>query len=305
MRVLALFGPTAVGKTGVAIALAERLREQGEDPVAVNCDAIQVYRGVEVLSGAATSAERERLEHRLLGFVDPSEEFSAGRYAELAHREIDALLGEGRRPIVVGGTGLYLRSALAELELRPPVPTAVRERVEEEISERGPEAVHAELAPELAEGVHPRDRKRVARLTELARAGIEAHGSGEGMWTAGLRQPTLLVGLTMDREQLARRISERVDEMLAAGAAEEARAVAEAGASRTLRAALGFEQLLEGHDGPPPEAIEAVKVAHRSYARRQLTWMRRMEGVALLDRTGRGDLEVAAELIALLDRSGR
>ena len=96
MRVLALFGPTAVGKTGVAIAVAERLRERGEDPVAVNCDSIQVYRGLETLSGAATAEERERLEHRLLSFVEPGEEFSAGRYAEAAHREIDSLLGEGQ-----------------------------------------------------------------------------------------------------------------------------------------------------------------------------------------------------------------
>ena len=122
MRVLALFGPTAVGKTGVAIELAKLLRERGEDPVAISCDAIQVYRGLEVLSGAATAAERVRLEHRLIGIARIDEEFSAGRFAKLAHAEIDALLGEGRRPIVVGGTGLYMRAALSDLDLRPPVP---------------------------------------------------------------------------------------------------------------------------------------------------------------------------------------
>ena len=95
--------------------------------MAVNCDSIQVYRGLEILSGAATEAERARLEHRLLSFVEPGEEFSAGRYAELAHAEIDSLLDEGRRPIVVGGTGLYLRAALADLDLRPPVPAEIRE----------------------------------------------------------------------------------------------------------------------------------------------------------------------------------
>src|SRR5881409_3426661 len=114
MQVLALFGPTAVGKTGVAIATAERLRGRGEDPVAVSCDALQVYRGLEVLTGAATEQERARLEHRLLGIADVTEEFSAGRFAELAHTEIDSLLALGRRPIVVGGTGLYLRAALSE-----------------------------------------------------------------------------------------------------------------------------------------------------------------------------------------------
>jgi tRNA dimethylallyltransferase len=297
LRILALFGPTAIGKTGIAIAVTELLRERGEDPAAVNCDSIQVYRGLETLSGAATAEEQERLEHRLLSFVEAGEEFSAGRYAEAAHGEIDSLLDEGRRPIVVGGTGLYLRAALAELDLRPPVPREIREQVEGEISERGPEALHSELDPELAANVDPNDRKRVARLTELARAGIEAAAGGEGMWTADLRYPTLLVGLTMDRERLAERIDARVDEMIAAGAAEEARAALEAGPSRTARAALGFEQLVADIDAAPSaEAIESIKAAHRAYARRQLTWMRRMEGVELIDRTDRDDGDVAAEI---------
>ena len=297
MRILALFGPTAVGKTGVAIAVAERLRERGEDPVAVNCDSIQVYRGLEMLSGAATVEERERLEHRLLSFVEPGEEFSAGRYAEAAHAEIDALLAEGRRPIVVGGTGLYLRAALADLDLRPPVPREIRDEVESEIARRGSDALHAELDPDLAANVDPNDSKRVARLTELARAGIEAAAGAEGMWTAELRAPARLVGLTMDRERLAERIDRRVGEIIAAGAAEEARAALEAGPSRTARAALGFEQLVADIDAAPsPEAIESIKAAHRAYARRQLTWMRRMEGVELIDRTDRDDGDVAAEI---------
>ena len=127
-QVIAVFGPTGVGKTAVAIALAERLRERGEDPVAVSADALQVYEGLPVLTGAASEDEQARLEHRLLGFVPVTETFSAGAYARRAHHEIDELLEQGRRPIVVGGTGLYLRAALAELDLRPPVPADVRER---------------------------------------------------------------------------------------------------------------------------------------------------------------------------------
>jgi tRNA dimethylallyltransferase len=301
LRILALFGPTAVGKTGVAVEVAERLRERGEDAVAVNCDSIQVYRGLETLSGAASPEERDRLEHRLLSVVEPGEEYSAGRYAEAAHREIDSLLAEGRRPIVVGGTGLYLRAALADLDLRPPVPREIRDEVEAEIAERGPAALHAELDPELGRGVEPNDRKRIARLTELLRAGIEPAADAEGMWTAQLRRPALLVGLTMDREELARRIDARVDEMIAAGAAEEARAAADAGASRTARAALGFEQLLVDIDAAPSAgAVEGIKAAHRSYARRQLTWMRKMEGVELIDRTGRDDAEVAKEIAGMI-----
>ena len=177
MRLIALFGPTAVGKTGVAIELAELLRERGEDPVAVNCDSIQVYRGIEVLSGAASRDERIRLEHRLLSFVDPAEEFSAGRYAEVAHAEIDSLLSAGRRPIVVGGTGLYLRAALAELDLRPPVPEEIRIEVEREIEARGAPALHAEL--ELrSRGAHASERPQARRAPDGALAGRNRAGPG-------------------------------------------------------------------------------------------------------------------------------
>jgi tRNA dimethylallyltransferase len=230
----------------------------------------------------------------LVGFVDPTGEFSAGRFAQLAHAEIDQLIAEGRRPIVVGGTGLYLRAALADLDLRPPVSPEIRAEVEQNVAEHGPEAVWADLDPDVAATIHPRDRKRIARTIELQRSGIDPPRSSEGLWTARLRRPTLLVGLTIDREELASRIDARVDEMIAAGAAEEARAAAEAGASRTARAALGFEELLAGE-------LDAVKRAHRAYARRQLTWMRKMEGVELIDRTGRDDSDVAREIVASLD----
>ena len=296
MKILALFGPTAVGKTGVAIAVAERLRERGEDPVVVNCDSIQVYSGLEVLSGAADAEQQEQLEHRLLSFVDPTEEFSAGRYAELAHAEVDSLLAEGRRPIVVGGTGLYLRAALADLDLRPPVPEEVRAEVERELTQRGSAALHAELDPEYAAGVDPNDRKRIARLTELARAGIEPARSSDRLWTAELRHPTLLVGLSMARGQLGERIDARVDEMVASAAGDEARRAAASGASRTARAALGFEDLMNGNP-------RAMKRGHRQYARRQLTWMRRMEDVVVVDRTARDDADVAEKILGLLDRA--
>lgn len=294
MDVVAIFGPTAVGKTGVAIELAGLLRERGEDPVAIGCDAIQVYRGLETLSGAPTPAERERLEHRLVGIAAIHEEFSAGRYAELAHAEIDSLLSEGRRPIVVGGTGLYLRAALAELELRPAVPAAVRGEVEREIDTRGAAALHAELAPEVASSVHPNDRKRIARLTELARLGIAPHGSSEGLWTERLRRPARLFGLTLERAALRRVIGERVDRMVAAGAPSEVVRAAAAGASRTARAAIGFRELEAGD-------VEAMKRAQGAYARRQLTWMRRMPNVESIDRTHLSDAGVAERIVAALE----
>ena len=292
-KILAIFGPTAVGKTGVAVAVADLLRERGEDPVAVSCDAIQVYEGLDVISGAASAEERERLEHRLVGFVAVDEEFSAGRFAERAHAEIDQLLAEGRRPILVGGAGLYMRAALSELELRPPVPAGVREEVESEIAERGPEALHAELPPDLAETAHPRDGKRVARLTELRRAGIEGPRSSRQLWGEGLRRPAAIVGLTMSRDELRARIDARVDEMVRHGAAEEVASAHAAGASRTARAAIGFDELLEVDEA-------AMRTAQWQYARRQLTWMRKMRDVRQIDRTGRGDADVAREITSLI-----
>jgi tRNA dimethylallyltransferase len=296
VRVLALFGPTAVGKTAVAVAVAKQLRQRGEDPVAVSCDSIQVYQGLAILSGAAGPGERVQLEHRLLGIVPAADEFSAGQYARLAHREIDGLLAEGRRPILVGGTGLYLRAALSDLELRPAAPDAIRRRVEDEMASKGLETMHAELAPEVAASIHPNDRKRIARALELQRAGLEPprpHSEGGRLWTAEPRHPTLLVGLTIDPELLDRRIDSRVDSMIEAGAVEEVAEVERSGASRTARAAIGFEELLTGD-------VAATKAAQRRFARRQLTWMRRMQEVQMLDCSELSDEQAAGRVLELL-----
>ena len=237
MNVVAIFGPTGVGKTGVAVALAELLRDRGEDPVAINCDALQVYQGLEVLTGTATAEEQARLEHRLLGFVPITADFSIGDYMPLAHSEIDAALEEGRRPIVVGGTGLYLRAALAELSLQK-VP---------------PESEDSEL------------------------------------WSPETRHPTTIFGLDMDRAQLYDRIDTRTEAIVAAGAAEEAHRADTLGPGRTARKALGFDELLAGD-------LETMKKRSRNYARRQLTWMRKIPNLELIDRTGLSDTEVASRI---------
>ena len=237
MRVLAIFGPTGVGKTGVAIALAELLRERGEDPVAINCDALQVYEGLETLTGAATAEERQQLEHRLLSFVPITSDFSIGDYMPLAHTEIDAALEGGRRPIVVGGTGLYLRAALAELSLQK----------------------------------------------------VPAESGDSELWSPQTRHPTTIFGLDMDRSQLYERIDARTEAIVASGAAEEVRRAEAAGVSRTARKALGFDELLAGD-------LEEMKKRSRNYARRQLTWMRKIPGLEWIDRTGRSDAEVASQI---------
>ncbi|MGI8632412.1 MAG: tRNA (adenosine(37)-N6)-dimethylallyltransferase [Solirubrobacterales bacterium] len=292
--VLALFGPTSAGKTDVAIAVAGLLRDRGEDPVAVNCDALQLYQGLEIVTGAPSAGEQAALDHRLVGIAPVTEQFSAGRYAELAHGVIDGLIEEGRRPIVVGGTGLYLRAALSSLQLLPAVDVQLRERIERDVAERGAEAVHASLPAEVTANVHPSDRKRVARVAELHAAGYRPHGDSQRLWEAELRHPTCLVGLTMDLALLDTRIAERVDAMVLAGAADEVRRADKAGASRTARGALGFSELLEGR-------VEAMAVAHRRYARRQLTWMRKLQGVVTVDRGRRSAEAVAVDVVAALD----
>ncbi len=294
--VIALFGPTGVGKTAVAIALARALREIGQDPVAVSADALQVYRGLETLTGAPSGADQAALEHRLVSNIPLQATFSAGEYAELAHTEIDDLLAAGQRPIVVGGTGLYLRAALTELSLRPPPPEGVRERWTAELARVGPEALHVVLsqrAPWAAARISPGDRQRLVRALELLDAGeLEPSEEESELWSDAVRHQSLLIGLVMERSQLYERIERRVDEMLAAGAQEEVRRAATAGASATAARALGFRELLDGD-------VEGMKRASRRYARRQLTWMRKLSGVRVIDVTGRGPEAVAAEVKAL------
>ena len=239
MDVIAIFGPTGVGKTGVAIALAEELRGRGEDPVAISCDALQVYEGLERLTGVASAEERARLEHRLVGFVPLTQPFSVGDYMRLAHGEVDSALAAGRRPIVVGGTGLYLRAAVAELSL-----------------------------------------VRVPPGTEDSE-----------LWSPETRHPTTIFGLDMDRARLYERIDARVEAIVASGAPEEVRRAEAAGPSRTARKALGFEELLDGD-------VELMKKRSRNYARRQLTWMRKVPNLRAIDRGERSDVEVATEIAA-------
>jgi tRNA dimethylallyltransferase len=294
MQVIALFGPTGVGKTALALALARRLRARGEDPVAVSADALQVYAGMETLTGVASASERAELEHRLVSFLSLRETFSAGRYAKLAHAEIDGLLAQDRRPIVVGGTGLYLRAALTDLDMRPPPQAGAREHWRAELERGGAPELHAilsERAPEVARGLNPNDRQRVMRALELADAGQLAAANGESqLWSEEMRRPTTLVGLTMERAALYERIEARVEEMLAAGAEQEVRRADAAGASETARKALGFAELLAGD-------LEAMKRRTRNYAKRQLSWMRKLGGVRVIDVTERDPDEIAREIL--------
>ncbi len=296
--VIALFGPTAVGKTAVAVAVGRALRAAGRDPIAVSADAMQLYRGIETLTGARDALDQDELEHRLVSVLPITETCSAGRFAGMAHAEIDAALAAGRTPVVVGGTGLYLRAALTELDLRPQAPPELRARLEAELTERGPEALHArlaEVAPWAAERVTRRDRSRLIRWLELHELGELHPPTGPNqLWTDETRHPTRLVGLVRDRDQLRARIDQRIDAMLAAGAAAEVRAAAAAGASATARKAHGFEPLLA--DDP-----ERMRRDTKRYVKRQLTWMRKLPDVEVVDLTDDPDPDaVAARIVAPL-----
>ncbi len=292
---LALFGPTAVGKTEIAVAVADLLRESGHRPVAVSADALQVYRGLETLTGVAAERDRRRLEHRLVAFLPVDATFSVGQYAQLAHAEIDSLLESGATPIVVGGTGLYLRAALATLDLRPAPPDEVRARWERQLAALGAEGLHEMLrrrAPWAAEKIQPADRHRVVRAHSLLDLGeLEPPDGPSRLWTADTRRPTRLIGLVRDRDELYERIDRRVDAMVAAGAEREVREAQAAGASATARKALGFDELLSGD-------VAGMKRRTRNYAKRQLTWMRKLSGVELIDVTAATPDRVAERILA-------
>jgi len=291
--VFALFGPTGVGKSEVAEHLADLLRER--NPVGVSADAIAVYQGLDVL---AAKPSTEQLEYRMLSCVAIDEEFSAGRYAELAHPEIDGLVEQGRLPIVVGGTGLYLRAALTELDLRPPPEPDLRARLEQELAEAGPASLHGRLSTATAQAVHPNDRKRIVRALELELMGNVPHPRSDELWSDQLRRPTALFGLTMERDALLERIRGRAAAMLAGGAIEEVELALERGASRTARKALGFKEIaahLQG-DLSLDEARERIERGHIAYVKRQLTWMKKLAGIEVIDRTTLTAAEAAARI---------
>ncbi len=283
--VIALFGPTASGKTAVAEVLADRIG--GE---VVSADSMQVYQGVPILTAQPSRPTR------LVAIWPLSHEASVAEYAELAHGAIDELLAAGRPPIVAGGTGLYLRATLAELDVPPaPLPGA-RERWERHYDEAGAEAAHEVLAerdPAAAAAVHPNDRRRVVRALELAEVGATLRPAESTLWSETTRHPTVIVGLEVPREELDRRIEERSRKMVAAGAAREAERALAAGPSSTARHIMGLRELTEL---PADEALEELVTRTRRYASYQRKWMRRIPGLVSVD-ASRSPGEIADDVL--------
>jgi tRNA dimethylallyltransferase len=285
--VIGLFGPTASGKSDVAAAVADLIPAE-----VVSADAMQVYEGLPLLTNQSPNRER------LVGIWPLSHLASVGEYAPLAHAAIDEVLAAGRTPLVVGGTGLYFRAALAELELPPaPVPGA-RKRWERLYEEAGSGAAHARLGefdPAAAARVHPNDRRRVVRALELAEAGSSLAPGEDRLWSGETRHPTLVVGLDVPKDVLERRIEERTRAMFDAGVQEEVGRALEGPISVTARQALGLEEVATL---PRDEAIAALVVRTRRYAAYQRKWMRRIPGIAMVG-ADRPPGEIADDIVAL------
>jgi tRNA dimethylallyltransferase len=269
--VLALFGATASGKTEIAEAIARRVPAE-----VVSADSMQAYRGLPLLTNQPARPTR------LVGIWPLAHGASVGEYQPLAHAAIDEILAAGRTPVVAGGTGLYLRAALAELELPPPPPAGARERWERLYDRLGPARAHEALAsrdPAAAATVHANDRRRVVRALELAELGSSLAPVHSRLWTEETRHPTLIFGLDVPRDVLAERIVRRTREMFERGVEDEVgRALAEP-LSATARHVMGLREIA---DLPRDEAIDALTRRTLRYAAYQRKWLRRLPGVVSL-----------------------
>jgi tRNA dimethylallyltransferase len=285
--VIGLFGPTASGKSDVAAAVTALIPAE-----VVSADATQVYDGLPILTNRSPHPER------LVGIWPLSHVASVGEYAPLAHAAVDDILDAGRTPLVVGGTGLYFRAALAELELPPAPAPGARERWERLYDEDGPGAAHARLValdPAAAARVHPNDRRRVVRGLELAEAGSSLVPLADALFGGSWRHPTLLVGLDVPKPELERRIAERTRRMFEAGVEDEVRSALHAGPSATAQKIIGLDEVATL---PRAHAVEALIVRTRRYAAYQRKWLRRLDGLVIVA-ADRPSEETAAEIVAL------
>ena len=298
LPVVAVVGPTGSGKSDLGVALAQRLG--GE---VVNADALQFYRGMDIGTAKLTPAERQGVEHHLLDVLDVTEEASVAAYQDDARRIIDSIHDRGRIPILVGGSGLYVRAALDRLEF-PPTDPSVRERLEAELAEGGAAAFRERLrAVDPASAGRIRDDRRLVRALEVHE--ISGRPFSAFMPRREYHRPTVQIGLAVDRDLLRDRLAQRVQVMVRDGLAEEVRSLADSGLreGRTASRALGYAQFLQVLDGSVTEAaaVEDTIAATRRFAKRQLTWFRGDPRVAWLDWQADGLVDQA---VGLARRSG-
>lgn len=272
-----VLGPTASGKTALSLALAQQF--QGE---IVSCDSVAVYREFEIGTAKPTREERARVPHHLIDVVSPSELFTAGDYSRLAREAVVAIHSRNHLPIVVGGTGLYLRAMLEGLFAGPPRSEELRLRLRERVHEKDPEYLHRllhRLDPTAAAAIHPNDVSKIVRAVEIC---LSSRARMTDLWRKG-RDPLagfriLRVGLNPERDALYQRINMRARQMFEQGLIEETRdLIARYGAAARPLESLGYKQAaqyLRGEVGLD-EAVAMAQQAHRNYAKRQMTWFRR------------------------------
>ncbi len=344
--VIGIIGPTGVGKTAVAMELAVRLGVR-----VISCDSMQVYRGFPVLTNQPTDAQMRAVPHELVGIIDPACSFSVGEYAQLARPMVeDDVAGDGWA-LVCGGTGLYLRAALAPLALAPAVDPGARRALEQRLAEEGADALHAELGrrdPRAAAAISPHNSRRLIRALEVIEATGAPWSGRQDLWSPAYYHPTLLVALTLDRDGLYARIDARAADIVRGGGADEVRRhlarLAAAGVespavalravespaeespaaalpgvepvgdalstvplppaapvSTGVECAIGYREIsryLEGRQSLD-ETISQVAAATRRYARRQSTWLRKLEDAVIINDRDRDPEAVADEILAL------
>jgi len=272
-----LLGPTASGKTSLSVRLAEQMR--GE---IVSCDSVAVYRELEIGTAKPSADERRRVPHHMIDIASPTETVTAGDYARMARKAIGEIASRNHLPLVVGGTGLYLRALLDGLFAGPPRSEELRQRLRERAAERGPHYLHQllrRLDAAAARAIHQNDVAKVIRALEVS---IRARRPMTELWRQG-RDPLrgfriLRIGLNPDREALYQRINARAAEMFSRGVIEETRALRERyGVGARPLSSLGYKQAIQYLDGELslPAAIAAAQQGHRNYAKRQMTWFRR------------------------------
>ena len=286
-KILVIVGPTASGKTRMAVELAQR--HNGE---VISADSMQIYRTMDIGTAKPTKEEMGGIPHHMIDVADPEEDFSVARYVEMAARCVDDVLERGKLPIVAGGTGLYIDSLLSGRTFAPFSPdSALRGELERELAEKGGQAMLEALAqvdPEAAQRLHPNDHKRIVRALEVYRStGKTITQHNRETQAIPPRYNALTIGLAFqDRQAMWRRIDQRVDEMVAAGLEDEVRRLLTSGISPkcTAMQAIGYKEFTQALSGEMTwqEAADVVKLRSRQYAKRQLTWFGRNPNTRLV-----------------------
>ena len=302
-RVIAILGPTGVGKTAVAISLARRLGVQ-----IISCDSMQLYRGLRVLTNQPSERELRLAPHALVGTLDPDVDCSVLDYAASARAMIDRDLGEKGWALVVGGTGLYMRAALAPLNAPHEGDPDLRRRLENRLLREGSAVLYAELAgldPEAASRIDPRNPRRVVRALEVVVVACAPVWSGrEDLWAPDYYHRTLIVGLAIDRGELYSRIDLRAAEIVVGGAVEEVRShrsLSEPAEGRGVSKAIGYHEICRYLDGAQTleTTVDQVAAATRKYARRQITWLRKVRDAVIINVQGRTAEDISEEVLGL------